>query len=301
MRVEDAAALVPDAFAERIGGLEGEGGPPGADWVAALPHLVAAMLTEWSLEVDGPPMSGQSALLLPVRGPEGPAVLKLGWPHTETTGGHLALRAWDGRSAVRLLAADPRRSVLLLERLTTEDLSQGWDEEAVAVIAGLHTDLHVAPLPQVPSLNPRVEEILARPAARGLPRRYLEQARSTLRSLGTEGAAARLLHGDLHYGNVLSDGTDWVAIDPKPVNGHPAWEVAPLLTNRVEEMGTGAALRWSVRRRVEVACEAAGLDEDVVRPVSALREVVGAVWAVEEGEDPARVSLAISVIKALGD
>ena len=99
---------------------------------------------------------------------------------------------------------------------------------------------------------------------------------------------------------VLSDGTDWVAIDPKPVTGHPAWEVAPLLANRVEEMGTGASLRWSVRRRAEVACEVSGLDPDLVRPVAALREVVNAIWATED-EDPARVSRAISVIKALGD
>lgn len=300
MRVEEAAGLVPAPFAARMAGLEAEGGPAGAEWVDALPHLLAEVLDEWALTVDGEPMTGHCALVLPVRGKEGIAALKLGWPHRDAGGEHLALRAWDGRSAVRLLRADPRRSVLLLERLTTEDLGEMWDEEAVAVIAALYADLHVAPLPQVPALVPWVEEILSRPATRGLPRRLVEQARSTLRSLAAEGAAERLLHGDLHYGNVLSDGTDWVAIDPKPVNGHPAWEVVPLLNNRVEEMGTGASLRWSVRRRVEVVCDAAGLDEDVVRPVAALREVVGAVWAVEGG-DTDRVSRAVSLIKALGD
>ncbi len=298
MRVEDAAALVPAPFAERMAALPAEGGPTGADWVAALPHLLAEVLPAWSLEVEGPPMTGQCSLVLPVRGPEGRAGLKLGWPHTEADAEHVALRAWDGRGAVRLLRADPRRSVLLLERLTTEDLADLWDEEAVTVAAGLYADLHLAPLPQVPALVPWVEEILSRPAARGLPRQVLQKAGSTLRSLET--GEVRLLHGDLHYGNVLSDGTDWVAIDPKPVNGHPAWEVAPLLSNRAAEMGTGSALRWSVRRRVEVACEVAGLDEDVVRPVAALREVVNAVWALEDG-DRARVSLAISIIKALGD
>lgn len=298
MRVEDAAALVPVAFAERIAGLEAEGGPSGADWVAALPRLLADVLDEWSLEVDGPAMTGRCALVLPARGPDGRAALKLGWPHTDAEAEHLALRAWDGRSAVRLLGADPRRSALLLERLTTQDLTDPWDEEAVAVVAGLYSDLHVAPLPQVPTLLPWVSQILSRPAARQLPRRVVEQVRSTLRSL--EGEQVRLLHGDLYYANVLSDGTDWVAIDPKPVNGHPAWEVAPLLWNRAEEMGTGASLRWSVRRRVEVACEVSGLDEDVVRPVCALREVVNAIWAVEDG-DQDRVSLAISIIKALGD
>lgn len=299
MRVEDAAALVPTDFAARIGTLEAEGGPAGGEWVAALPHLVAEVVEEWDLAVDGEPMTGECALVLPVRGPEGRAVLKLGWPHTEAAGEHLALRAWDGRGAVHLLRADPGRSALLLERLTAEDLADLWDEEAVAVVAGLYGNLHVAPLPRVPALLPWVEEILSRPAAAGLPRRYVEQARATLRSLRAVGGE-RLLHGDLHYGNVLSDGTDWVAIDPKPVTGHPAWEVAPLLSNRWAEMGSGASLRWSVRRRVEVACEVSGLDEDLVRPVSALREVVNALWATEDG-DAERVSRAIALVKALGD
>lgn len=298
MRVEEAAGLVPAAFAARIADRPADGGPSGGEWVAALPHLVSEVLDTWSLTVDGSPMTGQCSLVLPVQGEEGRAVLKLGWPHEESADEHLALRAWDGRSAVQLLRADPRRSVLLLERLTTEDLAEPWDEEAVAIVAGLYADLHLAPLPQVPALVPRVEEVLSRPATTGLPRRLVEQARSTLRALGSE--EERLLHGDLHYGNVLSDGTDWVAIDPKPVTGHPAWEVAPLLSNRWEEMGSGPSLRWSVRRRVEVACEAAGLDEDVVRPVAALREVVTAVWATEDG-DGARVSRAVALIKALGD
>lgn len=299
MRVEEAAALVPARFAERIAGLEAEGGPAGADWVAALPHLVAEVLPEWELTIDGDPMTGHCSLVLPVRSPRGPAVLKLGCPHREAEHEHLALRTWDGRGAVTLLRANPARSVLLLERLTTEDLGDLWDEEAVAVVAGLYADLHVPPLPQVRPLTPWVSEILDRPGGRRLPRQVLDRARSTLRSLERLGGE-RLLHGDLHYGNVLSDGTDWVAIDPKPVGGHPAWEVAPLLANRAAEMGTGASLRWSVRRRVEVVCEVSGLDEDVVRPVCALREVVNAIWATED-DDRDRVSLAISIIKALGD
>lgn len=300
MRVEEAAGLVPAAFAERASTLEAEGGPTGRDWVAALPHLLVEVLESWSLTVDGEPLTGRCSLVLPVRGDDGRAALKIGWPHSEATDEHLALRAWDGRGAVRLLRADPRRSALLLERLTTEDLSGPWDEEAVAMVAALYADLHLAPLPRVPSIETRVEEVLARSATRRLPRRFVEQARSTLRSLASDGTAARLLHGDLHYGNVLSDGTDWVAIDPKPVNGHPAWDVAPLLSNRWDEMGSGASLRWSVRRRVEIACGAAGLDEALVRPVAAMREVVNAVWATEDG-DRERVSQAVALIKALGD
>lgn len=299
-RVADAARLVPAPFVEHVAGLAPEGGPTGADWIAALPHLIAETLDDWQLTVEGSTTTGNCALVLPVRGREGAAALKLGWPHTDAAGEHLALRAWDGRSAVRLLRADPKRSVLLLERLTHEDLREPWIDEAVEVVAGLYTDLHLPALPTVPHLSSWAAGHLARPAARRLPRRLVEQARATLTALAADPDEARLLHGDLHYGTVLSDGTDWVAIDPKPLNGHPAWEVAPLLCNRAAELGSGAALRWSVRRRVEIVCEVAGLDEDVVRRVSAMREVVNAIWAIEDG-DEARVSLAISLIKALGD
>lgn len=299
MRLEDAAALVPAPFVTHVSSLAPDAGPSGADWAAALPRLLADVLDEWDLVVDGPARTGRCALVLPVRGPEGRAALKLGWPHPDAEGEHLALRAWDGRGAVRLLRADPRRSVLLLERLTTEDLTQTWDEEAVAIVAGLHADLHVAPLPQLRPLVPWVEQVLTRPAVSALPRRYLEQARGSLRALAALGGE-RLLHGDLHYGTVLSDGTDWVATDPEPLAGHPAWEVAPLLEHRWAEMGTGASLRWSVRRRVEVACDTADLDEALVRPVCALRAVVTAVRATEDG-DPEGVSRAIALVKALGD
>lgn len=300
IRVEDAAALIPVHFVEQVAGLAPAGGPSGADWAAGLPHLLAEVLDAWRLSPQGPALTRHRALVLPVRGPEGAAALKLGWPHADADGEHLALRAWQGRSAVRLLRADPRRSVLLLERLTAEDLSGPWIDEAVEAVARLYPDLHLEPLAQVPQLATRVAGRLARPGAQRLPRRLVEQARSTLSGLAADPGAARLLHGDLHYGNVCSDGTDWVAIDPAPLTGHPAWEVAPLLSHRVQEMGTGASLRWSVRRRLEIVCEVAGLEQDVVRPVSALRELINAIGAVEDG-DAARVSLAISLIKALGD
>ena len=46
-----------------------------------------------------------------------------------------------------------------------------------------------------------------------------------------------VLHGDLHYGNVLSsDREGWLAIDPKGVTGEPSYEVGDLFRNRVDEL-----------------------------------------------------------------
>ena len=41
-----------------------------------------------------------------------------------------------------------------------------------------------------------------------------------------------LLHQDLHGGNVLRAGRGWLAIDPKPLVGDPAFDVASLVRDR---------------------------------------------------------------------
>ncbi|NEY37292.1 hydroxyurea phosphotransferase, partial [Streptomyces sp. PRKS01-65] len=94
-------------------------GEAGRAFIDALPALADRFLGHWGLRLDGPPMHGWAALVLPVvhRDDGTPAVLKLQLPDEETEGEPLALRAWDGDGAVRLLAHDEATGTLLLERL----------------------------------------------------------------------------------------------------------------------------------------------------------------------------------------
>lgn len=298
-----AAALIPPAFAELVRPRPPEEGPSGADWLEALPGRIAELLEEWRLEPSGAPRHGACALVLPVAGPQlsAGAVLKLGWPHAESAVEHLALRRWGGDGAVRLLRADPARGALLLERLADEDLAELWDEDACEVVAGLCRRLHVAPIPQAPRLSAwarrqdaGLEALQGRRDGPRLPPRMVAHARALIRELAADpGCDAVLLHGDLHYGNVLRRGSDWVAIDPKPMAGHPAFEVLPMLVNRVAEMGDGAGFRYLLRRRLEVLCDAAGIEPELARDWSIVRETVNALWAAEEGRaGEARIGLA---------
>lgn len=297
---------LPSPFVDAVSRLEPEGGPSGADWVRALPTLLGSVLEDWGLAPDGPARHGRTALVVPVVGEDLPrdgAALKLVWPHAEAATEHLALRRWDGVGAVRLLRADPSRGALLLERLTTEDLTDLWDEQACEVVAGLYARLHVEPYPQAPRLSAwlgRQGEALGE-IGDALPRRVVSRARSLVEQIAADPQCdATLVHTDLHFENVLSDGTDWVAIDPKPMAGHPAFEIAPMLWNRADEMGTGSSLRYLVRRRVEVLCERSGIAWEQARDHTVVRESVNAMWAVREG-DRDRVSLAMSLVKALED
>jgi streptomycin 6-kinase len=80
-----------------------------------------------------------------------------------------------------------------------------------------------------------------------VPARVLDHAAAVLGDLvGTAGPV--LLHTDLHDENVLAgDREQWLAIDPKPLVGDAAFEVAPLLWNRWDEAISSADLGTHLR------------------------------------------------------
>ena len=301
----EAAGLIPPDWRQRVSRLPADGGPSGADWAAGLPRRLAELLDDWGLTPTGAGMTGWTAVVVPVTRDGADLALKVVWPHSEATAEPLALRRWDGNGAVRLVAADPSRGGLLLEALDpARDLMREPDDQACEVIGGLLARLHVPALPQVRTLS----DYLARQLERlplhtdSVPRRMLDHAGALMRELAASpGFDGTLLHTDLHYANVLGGSREpWLAIDPKPLAGRPGFEIAPVLWNRVEELGTGSAFRWSVRRRLQVVCEAAGIDEDEARAWVVVRETAEAMWAADDG-DRERLTLAVALIKAMGD
>jgi streptomycin 6-kinase len=258
-------------------------GPDWADWVHRLPALVTGLLAEWQLSTDGWMMHGFVALVVPVRTASGsPALLKVSFPDEESQHEHLALQHWGGRGAVKLLRADPHRRAMLLERLHQERLDEMWDLEACEIVAGFYGLLHVPALPQLRLLTSYVDrwagELKELPRNAPLPRRLVEQAISLSRDLVADPASTgTMIHGDLHYENVLAaDRAPWLAIDPKPMNGDPHYEPAPMLWNRFDELA--GDVRDGVRRRFHALVDHAGLDEHRARDWVVVRMMNNACW-----------------------
>jgi streptomycin 6-kinase len=300
-----------------------ERGPQWGAWVDEVPGVVRVLVEQWRLRTDGYPTHGHSSLILPVRTAEGAAaILKLGFPDEESEHEHLALQRWGGCGAVRLLSADPHHRGLLLERLSSTDLSTVSDAEACGVVADLYRRIHIPAMPQLRPLsyfiNTWTAELaeLARNAP--IPRRLVEQAIALGKDLVADRAVAdRVIHTDLHYGNVLAGNVlaanvpsaerePWLVIDPKPVNGDPHYEIAPMLWNRWDEIA--GDVRDGVRRRLWTLVDAAGFDEDRARAWVIVRMVHNAMWAlgkklVRDGPqtDPAWLTICVAVAKAVQD
>ncbi len=244
----------------------------------------AEFLARWELTRAGPAMRGHCALVLPVDGPDGArAVLKLQVPDDETVGEPVALRVWGGDGAVRLLEHDPRTGTMLLERLDSSRPLSGVDSrEAVRILGELLARLTAR---KAPVGMRRLGDIAARmldgvPRAVGLladegERRVLRDCAAALREVAGE-PGDRLLHWDLHFGNVLAAAREpWLAIDPKPLAGDPGFELLPALVNRFDPAET----LW----RFDAMTATLGLDRERARAWTLGRLLQNALWDLQDG------------------
>jgi streptomycin 6-kinase len=215
--------------------------PETASWLTELPDAIGALERRGSLTV-GPPFDDDTvscAWVAPVETGDGtPAVLKLGMPHMEGAHEIDALRFWNGDGSVRLLEADETLGAMLLERCEPGTaLGTLAESEQDVVIAGLLRRLWRPPLPshRFRSLSTMLAHWTAETLAqaeywhdRGL---VLEGLR-LFKELAQSATADVLLATDLHAGNVRGAQRErWLAIDPKPFVGDPAYDATQHLLN----------------------------------------------------------------------
>ncbi|WP_181800976.1 aminoglycoside phosphotransferase family protein [Streptomyces shenzhenensis] len=272
-------------------------GAAGRAFVTALPGRAARFLDRWGLRPDGPSMYGRCALVLPVlRAEDGVrAVLKLQDVDEETAGEPVALRAWGGAGAVRLLRADHETGTLLLERLDAgRRLADLPDSRAATlVVARLLARLTAAEAPhglrRLADVAVRLRERAAVALAaypEPAERRLLGDCAAALGEVAGE-PGDRLLHWDLHFENVLaSDRAPWLAIDPKPLAGDPGFDLFPALWNRFD----AGEVRW----RFDAMTDVLGLDRERARAWTLGRVLQNAVWRIEGGGRPGAEQLEIA-------
>ena len=286
-----------DGALEVPAGLAGAGladglAPARAAWLAELPGAVDAARRRWGLDVGRPFLpGGTSAWVAPVRDTAGRRlVLKVGWRHDEALHEAEGLALWDGAGAVRLEASAVlgASSALLLEACEPgTSLAASLDPaDQDVVLAGLLRRLWV-PAPAGTPLRPLEamcrewvrgsEAARATSAARGaavpLDPGLVRAGTALFVELAATAEEVVVLATDLHAHNVLAARREpWLAIDPKPYVGDPAYDLLQHLLNSTDRL---VADPWALVRRTAGVC---GVDAGRLGQWLFARCVVGSVW-----------------------
>ncbi len=284
---------IPERLRESVLGEQGE---RGAEWLDQLPARFAERLAHWELTLDriGEP-GGRLGLIGYVRREDNsPAVLKAGLITPETAQEHAALAHWAGRGAVLLLAAEPAEGFLLLERLHGDiPLRSLAEAKAMLEATSLLRRLWTPPAEEHPftSVAEHVGRLGAaltrrRPLAERLDAQPLvDEALEAAAGLLASGSERFLLHGDFHHGNVMAaDRAPWLAIDPRPLVGERAYDLAWLAQDRKETLAGSPGPRGAARRRLHQLADAVETDHDRLRDWTLFRTVEAGMRSLEAGD-----------------
>jgi streptomycin 6-kinase len=180
---------------------------------------------------------------------------------------------------------------MLLERLEpgVPLTTVGDDEEATSIAAGVLRQLwRPVPLDHAfPSVSDWARGFdrlrLSFGGGTGpMPATLVEEAEDLFAELLASQDEPAVLHGDLHYHNVLAARREpWLAIDPKGVVGEPAYDTAALLHNPVEVLGTPQPGKV-MERRIDLLSQELGLDRERVRGWGLAQAVLAAYWGLED-------------------
>ncbi|ONI81813.1 hypothetical protein ALI22I_37045 [Saccharothrix sp. ALI-22-I] len=289
---------VPPAFAEATIRREGEAG---RRWVESLPALATEFLDRWSCTVSGPVAHGFVGVVIPaVRADGTRVVLKLGFPLSYNTAEPTALAAWNGNGAVRLLERDDSRFAMLLERLRPLDKPESAPFTAVGRLV---RRLAITAPPEVPTLADKAlgwaVDMPPHAARLGspLPARVVDAAVANARDLAVDQPAV-LVHGDLHFGNIMCDDEGLRVVDPTGLTGDPAYELLPLLRGDWPAVTAEPDPRRAVDRRIAEFAEAAEVDRERVRRWTQARAAESALWS-RSLHEPKPITAVVDALAAL--
>lgn len=272
----------------------------GSEWLSQLPDVCRRLSEEWAIDLGSPFPDCHVSLVITADQAGCPLVLKIPMPSTIelktlAAGARAreadALREWKGNGAVQLVEYDDATGAMLEERClpgaTLAELEHPDDADGLA--AALLHRLHVSPPPRggferladravrlAQDLPERVDEAKMR-----VDQWLLDTAIRLLGQLSEPGPAEALLHGDFHHANILSaEREPWLAIDPLPMIGDPAYDAVQYLLFRMGDLADPSA-EWG--REIAQVCRRLDVDAERVKAWLFARLVSDAVAAYTQG------------------
>lgn len=263
--------MMNEKFAQNIINIYGD---KGRQWLIDLPKIVAEIAKEWRLadirEIGNLSINYVVSCVQDFS----QVILKLSLDEDLINREYTALKALANYGAVDIL--NHKSKTLLLKKLSPGVSLKSYlpdrKEEALKIACEVAKKLHQAPLNHNIKL-PTIEERFATlDKDWPIEQNYLALARKFRDEIFSKYQIRKVLHGDLHLDNILSDGDSWKVIDPHGVIGFPINEVWSFAQDANEDL--------------PLIANYFEFDLDHVRKCYFMHTLLSAVWALEDNMDP---------------
>lgn len=271
----------------------------GTRWLDSLPGLIEQQLNLWGLGVDGDVMHGSNALVIPVLRADRRLALRMTPPGASVAAEVEALRFWDGRGTVELVAADIDAGATLLELLDGSVSTCNLPlDQAVPILARMMRRMAVPAPPGVRSTATIADdamttfEVAWKRLGQPFARRVLDTALQRAAALATT-RSTLAVNGDLHFAQVLAATREpWLCVDPMLLRGDIEYDLARILWTRLDEMADD-----DVVRHFERAVEVAGLERQRAHQWVVFRTVDYWLWGLDHRltDDPRRCARLLEI------
>jgi len=271
-------------FQSNIINIYGEGGKA---WLNALPELVSAISSKLDLRDLKEVTNLTYTYMLSGFQGDNPIIVKLGLDNEALAREAFALKCFSGCGAVKVLAED--NGMLLLERAVPGTSLKCYfpdrEQESIEIACRVVKKLHQANIPSVHNFPHIKNWLTALDKDWSIADEHLQKARKLRDQLLQTSETDVLLHGDLHHDNILQNGEDWLAIDPKGVIGEPAYEVAAFIRNPIPELLNHADAPNIIHNRGTRFAELFELPPQRILDWCFVQAVLSWAWSLEDGCD----------------
>ncbi len=270
-------------------------GDTGKQWLDNLPATIEALSQQWHL-TQVQPVSKMSwhFVALATMNACTPVVLKIGCDQVVIQHEFRALKHLAGHGAIRALDINNEHRALLLEQAQPGTLLKSHHalkiDETIHIYANIVKMIATRGLPDTTETHMRdwcdVIEHIHDPR---IPTHYVDTAQRLKTALLNTADQTYLCHGDLHLENIIQQGTEWVAIDPKGIVADMAFEASAFDLVSADDMKDVATLASKLSERTLQLSKALAIDHERLLAWIFLRMILSAQWFIEDNGDPSQM------------
>jgi streptomycin 6-kinase len=259
----------------------------GKQWLDSLPDITAKIASQHNLSALTPVNNMTFNYVASGYQNDKPIILKIGMNGKALTKEASCLKAFSKHAVAEVIADDT--NMIIMQRAvpgsTLKEYFPDNDIDATKILCTSIKELHKASIPESHNFYHLSELFKTLDQKLDIPDEILTKAKHLRDDLLKSTTKEVLLHGDLHHDNILQNGDNWLAVDPKGYIGDPAFEPAAYLCNPIPELLQENRPREIIENRINICSTELGIDSRRIADWVYAKSVLCWAWSLEDTLD----------------